>query len=270
MKRLPHSLLVVFALGLLPVTAWPAVLSFEDLPAFAGSDPPGTNSFNQLSAFNGGSAIYGGVTWGQEWWVAGRGLIPHPDPSDMFSSGSTEPFAHQRPGNYAAFTAFGGYGEFETPNCLTGVWFSRARLPEEHDPGIATNVTVSALSGTNVLASVSLDLKNTTPVFMDTSAFLLLRGITRYRVEGHGADGPNDAFVGGAFFVADDFQFAAASLAELCPCDGSRRAHAQYIRCLHRAVVELVREEALTRRQARHLLRHALRTPCDHRHDHSR
>jgi hypothetical protein len=115
------------------------------------------------------------------------------------------------------------------------------------------------------VASVSLDLTGSVPAFMDTSAFLFHRGITRYVISRvpEPSDLPNTC-PDPAYYVADDFQFVSASLAELCPCDGSWRNHAEYVRCVRAAVSLFVEDAALTREQARDIIKDAQHTDCGH------
>jgi len=61
-----------------------------------------------------------------------------------------------------------------------------------------------------------------------------VKGITRYTIS------PAEPGLETGYFVADDFQFASRSLAESCPCDGSLRSHAAYVRCVRRVVAALV------------------------------
>jgi len=99
---------------------------------------------------------------------------------------------------------------FTTGQTLTGVWFARPTL--DTDPGGAIQVTVTAFVASNAVASVTLDLVDTTPVFMDTSSFLGFSGITRYvidRVEGPGFCQDK------GYYNADDFQFASRSLEDM-------------------------------------------------------
>src|SRR5688572_28218709 len=114
--------LVLLAGLLLSLPARAAVLSFEDLPKMLDKDPFGPSGFEQLLQLNNGSSVYGGVTWDAGWWVAGDELIPHNDPSDMFTDENTELFGRPHSGHFGIFNGFGiGWG-FDTDLYLTGVW----------------------------------------------------------------------------------------------------------------------------------------------------
>jgi hypothetical protein len=177
------------------------VLTFED---FSISDAFGPSSFESFSEVNAGSLVYGGVTWNNNWWLAGDEFVARQDHSDMFQSDAQAPFLKPQSGRFAVFNAFGETGLLiETPLYLTGVWLARPTLAE--GPDGATQVTVSALAGTTVLGSVSLDLAGTTPLFMNTSSFLGLSGITGYRFDRQ--PGPGEVSTHRGFFIADDFQF---------------------------------------------------------------
>jgi hypothetical protein len=256
-----RSILLALATGMLPLAhAFGAVLTFDDFPALADEDF-GPGNYWRLEVLNDGSHVYGGVTWDPGWYIAGDEFIPYGDASDLFADNpqNTEHFTLAHSGHFTAWSA-SSIG-LDTSLYLTGVWITRPREESgRHLNEGATNITVSALSGTNVLAAVSMAIVDSTPAFMDTSSFLMLRGVTRYRFD---VISPFSCECG--FFVADDFQFASTSLRELCPCDGSWRSHAEYVRCVYRAVVSLIQEDALTRGQARQLLRDALHSDCGQR-----
>jgi hypothetical protein len=176
-------------------------LTFDD---FAIRDEFGPGSYDQFSEVIAGSLMYGGVTWNNNWWVAGDEFVARQDPSDMFQSDAQAPFLKPHSGSFAIFNAFGYTGvSIDTDLYLTSVWLARPTLAD--GPDGATQVTVSALAGTTVLDSVSLDLTGTTPIFMDTSSFLGLSGITGYRFDRQA--GPGEVSTHRGFFIADDFQF---------------------------------------------------------------
>jgi hypothetical protein len=150
---------------------------------------------------------------------------------------------------------------FSTTQILTGVWFARPTM--EDRPAGAVQVTVMAFAGSSAVASVSLNLVDSVPAFMDTSAFLFHRGITRYVVSRvpEPSDLPMTCSDPG-YYVADDFQFASASLAEFCPCDGCWRNHAEYVRCVRASVSLLVKDGTLTREQAKDIIKDAQHSDC--------
>lgn len=220
-----------------------AILTFEDVPV------PQNNDFNVILGW------YGGVTF--HWAaVAADHLVARSNhASDFWSSDGTGPFLQPHSGYIAVFNPVGADFDFATEQILTGVWVARPNLGPTGVGG-AEELTLTAYGGDTTLAKLAIHLTSTTPVFWDTSALLHLSGITRYTIS------PAVPGLETGYFVADDFHFASNSLAELCPCDGRWQGHAEYVRCVHGAIVSLVKEDALTREQARNLLHDAIRSDC--------
>jgi hypothetical protein len=253
----PHLIIAALAAMAVPV-ATAGVLTFEEFAVL-----PNNADYAQLSEATAAlygeenANYYGGVLW--DFWALGSDrLVAQPDASDYWCSTGTQSFIHPHSGHIALFNSagYGGLG-FSTTQTLTGVWFARPSLGD--DPGGAVQVTLTAFAGTTVVASAFLDLVDTTPVFMDTSSFLFLHGITRYTIDR--VEGPGQCKDPG-YFIADDFQFAATSLAELCPCDAAWKNHAEYMQCI-RAAVSLFREdEALTKEQAKDIIKAANKSDC--------
>lgn len=177
-----------------------ATLGFEDMAA-----PPALTSATGLSFANGGSSVYGGVTWDSRFTVVGDGYrVDTVTPGPLFGV----PHA----GHYFVTNQGAGAGNdglsIDTSMVLTGAWFGRN---EYYGYGAgADQITIHALSGASVLASVLFDLPELLPglpevlSFVDTSSFATLSGITGYRIDRRelGAASGN--------WVADDFTFVAA------------------------------------------------------------
>jgi hypothetical protein len=179
------------------------LITFDDLPS-----PPATDSLTGLSFANGASALYQGVTWDSRVTVVGDAY--------RVDTGTPGPlFGIPHSGHY--FITNGGADNdgilLTTGQVLLGAWFGRN---EYYGFGSgADRVTINALSGATVLASVVFDLPAPSVAgqpglmgFADTSAFAGLTGITGYRIDRHelGTESGN--------WVADDFSFAAASVPE--------------------------------------------------------
>lgn len=171
--------------------------SFETL-----ASPPALNDFAAFSSANSGSLIASGATWDSRFQVVGDAYIER-----FVNNGGSQPFATPETGHYALFNPSGADGlTFTAPagTTLTGAWFARPSL----GVGMAgtNSVTIDAISGATVLASVTLALSSTAPALIDTSMFLGLSGITSYRIDRVAIGG--DPY-GGGHYVADDFTFAA-------------------------------------------------------------
>src|SRR5262245_8508592 len=246
-----------------------AVLTFDDWQT-SDTDrlPPRTYYISiadaNESVYGVHTYVYGGVTWDSDWWLVGDEFVAHSsDASDWFSSNGPGPFALPHSGHYALFNGAGFTHllGFSTTQILTGVWLGRPCLGD--CPGGAIQVTVTAWMDSNALASVSLDLADLEPAFLDTRSFLGLTGITRYTADF--VAGPGIGF-DGEFFIADDFVFAPMSLAESCPCDGAWKNHAEYVRCVRDAVALLREDGSLTSDQAKDLIKDAQGSDCGDKH----
>jgi hypothetical protein len=179
------------------------LVTFDDLPS-----PPATDSLTGLFFANNNSALYQGVTWDSRVNVVGDAYRVDPvTPGPLYG------IPHS--GHY--FITNGGVDNdgilLTTDQVLLGAWFGRN---EYYGFGSgADQVTINALSGTTVLASVVFDLPAPAVAgqpglmgFANTSRFASLTGITGYRIDRHelGSQTGN--------WVADDFSFAAASVPE--------------------------------------------------------
>jgi hypothetical protein len=267
MKTITTYLIIVAVAAVASHRAAAGVLTFDEFEFFEAS--PFGSSYTSLGAATaflyGQRDYYGGVAWDGGWYIGSDNFAARPDPDDGWCTESTQPFAQPHSGHTVLFNGF-GYDSlgFSTMQVLTGVWFARPTIADA--PGGAVQVSVTAFSSTSAVASVSLDLVDTTPVFMDTSAFLFHRGITRYTIHRTPAPTMTNSCPDGAYYIADDFQFGSMSLAEACPCDGTWQSHAEFVRCFHRAVAALVKDNGLTKQQARDLLRDAIKSDCGERH----
>jgi hypothetical protein len=179
------------------------LITFDDLPS-----PPAIDSATGLFLANHNSALYQGVTWDSRIDVVG----------DAYRVDTTTPgplFGIPHSGHF--FITNGGVDNdgilLTTDQILLGAWFGRN---EYYGFGSgADQVTINALSGATVLASVVFDLPAPAVAgqpglmgFADTSRFASLTGITGYRIDRHevGSQTGN--------WVADDFSFAAAGVPE--------------------------------------------------------
>jgi hypothetical protein len=179
------------------------IITFDDLPSL-----PATNSATGLFFANNNSDLYQGVTWDSRVNVVG----------DAFRVDTTTPgplFGIPHSGSY--FITNGGASNdgilLTTNQILIGAWFGQNQY-FGFSSG-ADQVTINALSGSTVLASVVFDLPPPSVAgrpglmgFADTSSFASLTGITGYRIDRHelGAQTGN--------WVGDDFSFVAASVPE--------------------------------------------------------
>jgi hypothetical protein len=179
------------------------IITFDDLPS-----PPATNTATGLFFANNNSDLYHGVTWDSRVNVVG----------DAYRVDTTTPgplFGIPHSGSY--FITNGGASNdgilLTTNQILMGAWFGQNQY-FGFGSG-ADQVTINALSGSTVLASVVFDLPAPSVAgqpglmgFADTSSFASLTGITGYRIDRHelGAQTGN--------WVGDDFSFVAASVPE--------------------------------------------------------
>jgi hypothetical protein len=149
--------------------------------------------------------------------------------------------------------------DFGADQILTGLWVARTNLAPTTIDG-ANHLTITAYSGDLPLGFLGIALESTTPMFWDTSPFLHLTGVTRYSI----ASAQSATEIG--YFGAGDFQFSPVSIAEFCPCDGPWRNQGAYVQCVGAIVTALSEESALTRNQAKDLLKQAHTTDCGRNH----
>lgn len=191
------SLVVLLWAG---VSAQAALVTFDDLGA-----PPSVDSATGLFFANGASSSYGGVTWDSRFTVVGDAYrVDTATPGPLFG------LPHS--GHYFVTNQGDGAGNdgltLSTTMVLTGAWFGRN---EYYGFGAgADQVTIRALSGATVLASVVFDLPELLAglpevmSFVDTSSFTTLAGITGYRID------RRELGTLAGNWVADDFTFVAA------------------------------------------------------------
>ena len=179
------------------------LITFDDLPS-----PPATDSLTGLFFANNHSTVYQGITWDSRVDVVGDAYrVDTATPGPLFGiphSGHFFITNGEDPNDGILLT---------TNQILLGAWFGQNQY-YGFGSG-ADQVTINALSGETVLASVVFDLPAPSVAgqpglmgFADTSGFANLTGITGYRIDRHelGAETGN--------WVADDFSFAPASVPE--------------------------------------------------------
>jgi len=197
-----HCLVAAAAITLGPVTlAQTITASFDDLSAL-----PAVNAATGLYFANGDSLIYQGVTWDERFKVVGDAYRVDPaTPGPLYG------IPHS--GNYFVTSELDDPLNdgllITTPLRLTGAWFGRNAY---YGFGAgADQITIHALAGAQVQASVVFNLPDTHPgnpaplQFVDTGAFATLAGITGYRIDRRAMGEQN------GHWVADDFTFAAVS-----------------------------------------------------------
>lgn len=200
-----HSFFVaaVLCAGLAGAQAAPVLASFDDLPSL-----PATTAGTGLYYANGGSLNYKNVIWDERFRVVGDAYRVAPPDGPLFG---LPQYGHYFVTNIAA--QFGS--EFtndhlfiSTDQVLTEAWFGQNEYYGYG--GGADEVTVHALRGLDVLASVSLALPDEVDGQpealrrMDTSVFLSLSGVTGYRIDRHERGSQSGNWVG------DNFVFQAA------------------------------------------------------------
>ncbi len=199
-----NRLLALSALMLAGASAHAGLATFDDLAA-----PPAVDSSESLVIANNGSAVYGGVTWDSRFQVVGDAYrIDTATPGPLFGLPQS--------GHYFVTNRDSGSGNdgltINTDKVLTGAWFGRNEY--YGFGGGADQITLNAMNGIAVLASVVFDLPELVAgqaeqlSFVDTSAFAALSGITGYRIDRReiGTQAGN--------WVADDFTFVNAGLPE--------------------------------------------------------
>lgn len=194
------KLVSVSALILACASAQADLVTFDDLVA-----PPALDSATGLFFANGASSSYGGVSWDSRFAVVGDAY--------RVDTGTPGPlFGLPHSGHYFVTNQAGGSGNdgllIDTTQVLTGAWFGRN---EYYGFGAgADQVTIHALNGATVLATVVFDLPELlvglpeVMSFVDTSAFAALSGITGYRID------RRELGTLSGNWVADDFNFVAA------------------------------------------------------------
>lgn len=193
------KLVSTVALAAACASAQADLATFDDLGA-----PPALDSATGLYFANGASSSYAGVTWDSRFTVVG----------DAYRvAGSSGPlFGLPHSGNYFVTNQATGAGNdglsIDTTQVLTGAWFGRN---EYYGFGAgADQISIHALNGSTVLASVVFDLPELLSglpevlSFVDTSSFMALSGITGYRID------RRELGTLSGNWVADDFTFVAA------------------------------------------------------------
>jgi hypothetical protein len=179
------------------------LITFDDLPS-----PPALDSATSLFNANNGSDLYHGVTWDSRVNVVGDAFRVDPNtPGPLFG------IPHS--GHYFITNGSGPNDGIllTTDQVLLGAWFGQN---EYFGFGSgADQVTINALHGSTVLASVVFDLpapavpgQPGVTGFANTSSFASLTGITGYRIDRREVGSERGNWVG------DDFTFAPASVPE--------------------------------------------------------
>ena len=188
--------------GAVPVLA-AVTASFDDLPT-----PPPLDGATGLFYANSNSSSYLGITWDDRFTVVGAAAR-----TDTVTPGPLFGIPHS--GDY--FVTNDGTSNdgltITTSMVLTGAWFGRN---EYYGFGAgADQVTINAMQGATVLASVVFDLPPPAVAgqpgvmgFVDTQSFEGLTGLTGYRIDRH----ETQALQGN--WVADDFSFESAPVPE--------------------------------------------------------
>ncbi len=173
--------------------------SFDDLPT-----PPAVNDVAGLFYANDGSASYKGVIWDSRFRVVGDEVRIDPS-APLFGLPKSPHYFVTNETATVGTTFTNDQLLMTTTLVLTEAWFGQNEYYGYG--GGADRVTVHALNGSDILASVSLDLPDDTPGQpeplrrMDTSAFTALSGITGYRIDRRAPQVFSDSWVG------DDFVF---------------------------------------------------------------
>lgn len=195
-----NRFLAVAALMLAGASAHAGLATFDDL-----ATPPALDSSSDLFSANNGSSAYSGVSWDSRFTVVGDAYrIDTVTPGPLFGVPHS---GHYFVTNQGSGPANDGL-TINTDRVLTGAWFGRNEY--YGFGGGADQITLNAMNGNAVLASVVFDLPELLAgqaevlSFVDTGAFAALTGITGYRIDRReiGAQAGN--------WVADDFTFVAA------------------------------------------------------------
>lgn len=178
MRLIVSMLLLTFTPGMV----LGGTLTFDDLPNL-----PATTSATSLADANGGSSVYGGVTFDSNFDIVGDEYRVDPGtPGPLFGVPVS---GHYFITNASSVAGNGVDGlVMTTDQVLTGSWWSRNQYYGFGNG--ADQITINALKGGVVLQALSFDLPEAVvvgqpgiPAFFDTSAFLSLRGITGYRID---------------------------------------------------------------------------------------
>lgn len=201
-KRAACLIMLVVAMALARPADAALVASFEDLPA-----APAVDGQTGLFFANNDSSRYLGITWDTRFRVAGADYRV-----DTATPGPRYGVPHG--GQYFVTNEGDGASNdgllIKTSLVLTGAWFGQNEY-YGFDGG-SDQVTIRALQGATVLASVTFDLPELLAgepevlSFVDTSSFAGLSGITGYRIDRNELKAPF-----GGNWVADDFTFAAVN-----------------------------------------------------------
>ena len=197
----PVSIFLAAALCVLTGSAQGAVTAtFDDLSAL----PALTDGTNLFFA-NGASANYQGVIWDFRFRVVGDAYRVDPAGGPLFGQPkSPHYFVTNEPADVGGISTNDGL-LLTTTLVLTEAWFGQNEY--YGFGGGADEVTIRALHGSSILASVSLALPDDLPGQpealrkIDTAAFLSLAGITGYRIDRHAQGVSLDSW------VADNFVF---------------------------------------------------------------
>ena len=201
MQQLWKKTLLLLMLPGAIATAQAVTLTFDALPT-----PPPLDALGGLYYANADSSLYGGVVWDSGLAIGGDELRVQtfPTPGPLFGIPHSGRRFLTNQGNGVSNDAM----LLSTPLVLTGAWFGRNEY--YGFGGGADSVTLHALNGSTVLASVSLALPEDHPgqpeplSFMNTSVFTTLTGITGYRIDRTELGSQSGNWVG------DDFSFTSA------------------------------------------------------------
>jgi hypothetical protein len=212
--RIAYCLRAGFALVALAVSGAAQggfVATFDNLPT-----PPALDGTADFQSANGGSSVYGGITWAGIDVYGDQYRVDPNTPGPLFGIPHS---GHYYVTNEAVVDPNDGHvvsaaATLTTTKVLTGAWFGRNEY--YGFGGGADQITISALSGDTPInspfAKVVFDLPENNPgqpeplSFVDTSSFGSLSGITGYSIDYHPAGDQNFSYS----WVADDFQFSSS------------------------------------------------------------
>lgn len=198
--RFSYMATLGFALFALGTLAGPASANFTINFDTLSNEPPRSGNESLFYATGGspdaggGPSVVDGVSFDGYLYVVGDQFIG----DDHLG---TDPYAVPHSGHYALFNSQGQSPvSLSTDKTLLGAYFGR----NDYGDGSfgADSVTVSALSGSTVLASDTLRLTSITPTYLDTSGFSALVGVTGYRITRTVSNGSP------GHYIADDFTFS--------------------------------------------------------------